>query len=594
MNYVDKKTQWKHLKYKAAFEMLEECNDIKYAAYRTAAKLSIVQRTLGLEHVRLAIIDGVFQHHHIQVTENGLVLECSELEAILYDIFFAASKEDVRHQIQVELCTEVTLNFLLSVFDRNTQKKVQVLGAKIALVCLCSSRLQEKYQYFFSQLADHNNCLSRRKLHALLTNIVLITDYLSESLAFSSELIPATIDSCFQQSHGPVGMSEDAFMNWLLREPQLLVWLSTFYRLRAAEKVSHGIRCSVCRTYPIMGLRYSCLKCLNYDQCQTCFFHGRLSKRHKLKHPMQEYCWETTTGQATVAFLKAFVNRLCGNTSKLQYLPVQPVKNHEHESTYGEKSTTLTSSIDSSSSSVSSSADYPLMPRIHPQHELHSIIGHLERQLECLQEDQDQGNEDIKLQQHRLMLETQVYRLKQLKLHLQSLTKHEGLVCLQSTPVINSVKHQLPVFQELSPIYRDISLTITPTVDECGGVPFLSDITPGALSTWIGGGNTNTASNFTNWLENTNNLCEIKCIAEEKVGNFYSPKENSNNRNITDSEKVVLDVKQKFVPGGNNNFEKNLDIQMDLDRILDKLQNMLTSNFSLEDDENNQARNSES
>lgn len=76
---------------------------------------------------------------------------------------------------------------------------MQVLGAKIALVCLCSSRLQEKYQYFFSQLADHNNCLSRRKLHALLTNIVLITDYLSESLAFSSELIPATIDSCFQQ-----------------------------------------------------------------------------------------------------------------------------------------------------------------------------------------------------------------------------------------------------------------------------------------------------------------------------------------------------------------------------------------------------------
>lgn len=150
-------------------------------------------------------------------------------------------------------------------------------------------------------------------------------------------------------------------------------------------------------------------------------------------------------------------------------------------------------------------------------------------------------------------------------------------MCLQSTPVIHSVKHQLPVFQELSPIYRDISLTVTPTVDECGGEPFLSDITPGALSTWIGGGNsgnTNTASNFTNWLENTNNLDEIKYSGEQK--------ENRNNRNMTDSEKVVLDVKQKFVPRGKNNFEKNLDIQMDLDRILDKLQNMLTSNFSLE------------
>lgn len=59
--------------------------------------------------------------------------------------------------------------------------------------------------------------------------------------------------------------------------------------------VSHGVRCGVCRTYPIVGLRYRCLRCLGYDQCQSCFFHGRLSKRHKLKHPMQEYCWEVCT-----------------------------------------------------------------------------------------------------------------------------------------------------------------------------------------------------------------------------------------------------------------------------------------------------------
>lgn len=41
--------------------------------------------------------------------------------------------------------------------------------------------------------------------------------------------------SCFQ-SHGPLGISEDVFMGWLMREPQLLVWLSTLYRLKAAEK----------------------------------------------------------------------------------------------------------------------------------------------------------------------------------------------------------------------------------------------------------------------------------------------------------------------------------------------------------------------
>lgn len=76
---------------------------------------------------------------------------------------------------------------------------MQVVSAKIALVCLCAAKLQDKYQYLFTQLADHNNCLSQRKLHVLLDNMVAMTDYFSESLAFSSDLIPATVESCFQQ-----------------------------------------------------------------------------------------------------------------------------------------------------------------------------------------------------------------------------------------------------------------------------------------------------------------------------------------------------------------------------------------------------------
>lgn len=148
---------------------------------------------------------------------------------------------------------------------------------------------------------------------------------------------------------------------------------------------------------------------------------------------------------------------------------------------------------------------------------------------------------------------------------------------MQSTPVIHSVKHGLPVFQELSPIYRDISFTITHNTDHCDRVPFLSDLTPGVLSVLIGNGNnesTNTTSYFTHWMENTNNLDEIKYSAEDKII--------SSNRNIVDQQKIVLDLKQKIVTGEKNSFEKNADIQMDLDRILDKLQNMLASSFSLE------------
>lgn len=73
---------------------------------------------LTVDHVQLSTIAGVFHRHHIQVTENSLALELAEMDAILNDIFFAASKESSRHLLQVDVCTELTLHFLLSIFDR--------------------------------------------------------------------------------------------------------------------------------------------------------------------------------------------------------------------------------------------------------------------------------------------------------------------------------------------------------------------------------------------------------------------------------------------------------------------------------------------
>ena len=40
--------------------------------------------------------------------------------------------------------------------------------------------------------------------------------------------------------------------------------------------------------------RYRCLKCFNCDLCQQCFFTGRVSKGHKLSHPLHEYCTEVS------------------------------------------------------------------------------------------------------------------------------------------------------------------------------------------------------------------------------------------------------------------------------------------------------------
>ena len=81
--------------------------------------------------------------------------------------------------------------------------------------------------------------------------------------------------------------------------------------------VMHEAKCSVCKSFPIIGLRYRCLKCLNTDICQVwfthckiiclhqlvvisfnvmyngkqwCFFTNKGTRIHKATHPTKEYC----------------------------------------------------------------------------------------------------------------------------------------------------------------------------------------------------------------------------------------------------------------------------------------------------------------
>lgn len=100
--------------------------------------------------------------------------------------------------------------------------------------------------------------------------------------------------------------------------------------------------------------RYRCLQCFNFDMCQQCFYMGCTKKKHKLKHPIQEYClsvspdtkfsviysWnechlidefyhikflKTTTKVDTKAFLKTLRNNISKKhrqKSRQKYLPV--------------------------------------------------------------------------------------------------------------------------------------------------------------------------------------------------------------------------------------------------------------------------------
>jgi len=70
----------------------------------------------SVDTLRLGLVAGVFDRHHLRNTENGVVLKYTELEAVIFDIFFATQKENMS-DIDVDLTTELTLNLLLNIYD---------------------------------------------------------------------------------------------------------------------------------------------------------------------------------------------------------------------------------------------------------------------------------------------------------------------------------------------------------------------------------------------------------------------------------------------------------------------------------------------
>jgi hypothetical protein len=69
-----------------------------------------------VDTLRLRLIAGVFDRHHLQITENGVILEYSELEAVIFDILFAAQKENLT-RIDVDLTTRLMMDLLLNIYN---------------------------------------------------------------------------------------------------------------------------------------------------------------------------------------------------------------------------------------------------------------------------------------------------------------------------------------------------------------------------------------------------------------------------------------------------------------------------------------------
>ncbi|XP_063991824.1 dystrophin-like [Diachasmimorpha longicaudata] len=432
---------------------IEGCNTIRYPTYRTAAKVQILHRELHMQYVELKTVIGVFERHRLSVTENSVPLDETEIEDVISDIYFASHKES-EVDFDVNQATKLAVNCVIRIFDPDRKGKVSVFPVKVFLTLLCCGKLQEKYEYLYQLLADHNACLSKAALHMLLTNVCKVTEMLGESGAYGSHLVQSSIDSCFIESQGCLGVSETEFGVWLMQEPPLLSWITTFNRLKISENTVHNIKCSTCKITPIHGPRFSCLRCARYHQCQTCFFLGKVSSKHKLKHPVREYCTKTSSKELTKLIVELIRNklRLCPTQG-----PSPPTEAQSPESPTNEAQGLDTMSVRST-----------VRRRVlsDPQKELQSIINHLEEENRQLQVELMEicGGRAERLQQHRRTVESQLHRLKILKKYLfsgQGIASAQVINRVQSTPMLPPISSRYPALTlpefELSPIIRQLN-----------------------------------------------------------------------------------------------------------------------------------------
>ncbi|XP_026196819.1 dystrophin isoform X4 [Anabas testudineus] len=327
INHQTQTTCWDHPKMTELYQSLGDLNNVRFSAYRTAMKIRRLQKALCLDLLDLNVAQNTFEQH--KLTNNNQLLTVPDVINCLTSIYDGLEQEH-KDLVNVPLCVDMCLNWLLNVYDTGRSGKIRVLSMRIGLLSLSKGHLEEKYKYLFSQVASPGDTCNQRQLSLLLHEAIQIPRQLGEVAAFGGSNIEPSVRSCFQHVTNKGDLEPRQFVDWMRLEPQSMVWLPVLHRVAAAETAKHQAKCNICKECPIVGFRYRSLKHFNYDVCQSCFFSGRTAKGHKLNYPMVEYCTPTTSGEDMRDFTKVLKNKFRSKKyfakhPRLGYLPVQTV-----------------------------------------------------------------------------------------------------------------------------------------------------------------------------------------------------------------------------------------------------------------------------
>ncbi|XP_069777684.1 dystrobrevin alpha isoform X14 [Narcine bancroftii] len=282
----------------------QDLDCIRLSTYRTACKLRFVQKKCNVHLVDVWNVIEAFRENGLNTMDPNAELSVARLEAIISAILYQLNKRmPTTHQINVEQSVRLLLNFLLTTDDGEGHGKVSAFAVKVALATICGGKILDKLRYIFSQISDSNGVMINAKFDQFLREVLKLPTSVFEGPSFG--YTEQASRSCFSQQKK---VTLNSFLDTLMSDPppQCLVWIPLMHRLANVENVFHPVECSYCHSESMMGFRYRCQQCHNYQLCQDCFWRGHASGSHSNQHQMKEYTsWKSPAKKITNALSKS-------------------------------------------------------------------------------------------------------------------------------------------------------------------------------------------------------------------------------------------------------------------------------------------------
>ncbi|XP_063087853.1 dystrobrevin alpha isoform X9 [Cavia porcellus] len=197
--------------------------------------------------------------------------------------------------MQAEICSEE--------MQLEGHGKISVFAVKMALATLCGGKIMDKLRYIFSMISDSSGVMVYGRYDQFLREVLKLPTAVFEGPSFG--YTEQSARSCFSQQKK---VTLNGFLDTLMSDPppQCLVWLPLLHRLANVENVFHPVECSYCHSESMMGFRYRCQQCHNYQLCQDCFWRGHAGGSHSNQHQMKEYTsWKSPAKKLTNALSKS-------------------------------------------------------------------------------------------------------------------------------------------------------------------------------------------------------------------------------------------------------------------------------------------------